>query len=227
MFSLKSTVLIPLYIKRKPLVGPVLFFVFSLLTLMLLPGMGSLFGGDETVLLILLVLDGLIVLPIFTISAIVLIVTALQKKNSVFRFIPEAPNEAVIKTNVLFDFESMPGQILYRNASPEMLDRTKPMMTLLEPDKVTGSNEGFFKVSNLTVNHNYQLVMFLASVVGIGPGGGYGVMGTGQFYWYIFIGEEYEKLMYAIREHNVNIPTSVQNNQEAKYIVEGIRARGN
>lgn len=227
MFSLDSTVLVPLYIKRKPLVGPLIFFISSLFALLLLPGMASLLTGDEMVLLVSLVLDGLIVCPIFTISAIVLIVVACQKKNSVFRFIPDAPNEAVVKTKVVFDFESEPGKIRYRAVSPEMLDQTKPMVSLIELDKVKGSDERFFEISNLTVNHNYKLVMFLASVVGVGPGGRYGVTGAGQFYWYIFIGEEYEKLMSAIREHNVDIPISMQNNQDAKYIVEGISVRKN
>ncbi len=225
MFSLNSTVLVPLYIKRKPLVVPVLFFVCSLCAMLFLPCVASPFIKDEMVLLVVIALDALVMLPIFTISATVVIVTACQKKNSVFRFIPDAPNEAVVKTKVVFDFESAPGQIRYRDVAPEMLAQTKPIVTLVEFDKVKNSAEGFFEVSNLTANHNYKVLMFLTSAVGIGPGGRYGVTGAGQFYWYIFIGEEYDILMRAITEHNVNIPISVKNDQEAKYIVDGIRAR--
>lgn len=67
--------------------------------------------------------------------------------------------------------------------------------------------------------------MFLRVAAGVVPGGKNGIMSTAQFYWYIFLDEEYDKLMSAVREYNVNIKTSVQNDMNAKYIVDGIKAR--
>ena len=52
-----------------------------------------------------------------------------------------------------------------------------------------------------------------------------GVTSTMQVYWYIFLDEEYDKLMSAIRGYNIRIKTKMQNDRNAKYIVDGIRAR--
>lgn len=43
----------------------------------------------------------------------------------------------------------------------------------------------------------------------------------------MLINEEYDRLMHAIAQHNLSIPTSAQNVQEAQYIVDGIKARNN
>lgn len=223
MLRLHSTVLIPLLIKRKNLVAPVMFFVGSLMAMMFIPGVASFFIEDEKIFLIVLLLDVLIMLPIFIIAAIVVIRAAL--KNSVFKYIPDAPAEALSKMDVVFDFDSEPGKLLFKEVAPEVIDRTKPSLTLYENGKVRNGAERFFKISELSVNHNYRLAMFLRMAVGVIPGGMNGVTSTMQVYWYIFLDEEYDKLMSAIRGYNIRIKTKMQNDRNAKYIVDGIRAR--
>lgn len=223
MLRLRSTVLIPLRIKRKNLVAPVMFCVGSLMVMMFVPGVASFFIEDEKTFLMVLLFDTLIMLPIFIISAIVAIKAAF--KNSVFKYIPDAPDDALYKMDVFFDFESEPAKMLCREETPELLDRTKPSITLYENGKVRNSAEKLFRVGEMSVNHNYKLAMFLRVAAGVVPGGKNGIMSTAQFYWYIFLDEEYDKLMSAVREYNVNIKTSVQNDMNAKYIVDGIKAR--
>lgn len=223
MLRLCSTVLIPLRIKRKKIVAPVWFFIGTLMVMLFVPGIVSLFIEDEKTFMMVLLFDALIMLPIFIISAIVAIKTAL--KESVFKYIPDAPDDALYKMDVIFDFESEPGKMLCREEMPEVLDRTKPSITLYENGKVRNGDEKLFKITELTVNHNYKLAMFLRVAVGVVPGGKNGIMSTAQFYWYIFLDEEYDKLMSAVREYNIKMKTTVQNDMNAKYIVDGIKAR--
>ena len=223
MLKLHSTVLIPLRIKRKKVVAPVWFFVATLMVMLFVPGIASFFIEDEKTFLMVLLFDALIMLPIFIISVVVTIKTAL--KDSVFKYIPEAPADALYKMDVSFDFESNPGKMLCREETPEVLDSTKPSLTLYENGKVRNSSGPLFKITELNVNHNYKLAMFLRAAVGVVPGGKNGIMSTAQFYWYIFLDEEYDKLMSAVRGYNIKVKTSARKDQEAKYIVDGIKAR--
>lgn len=228
MQNLKSIILIPLKIKRKGLVPPILLMLFFLLALIVVPGIVSLFVEDENTFILILLLSWLVLLPLFLISAAIVIMMAVNKKFSVFRYIPEAPEEATFKMNVLFDFVSSPGQMLYQDGEPEALRKSGPMVTVYEADKADKAGrdfEGMHKVSELMVNYKYRLAMFLRMVAGIGPGGRYGFTGTMQVYWYIFIGEEYDALMQAMQEHRVDVKVTKQNDIEAKYIVDGISAR--
>ncbi|MBE5894067.1 MAG: hypothetical protein E7285_00200 [Lachnospiraceae bacterium] len=225
MHNLKSIILIPLKIKRKGLVPPILLMLFFLLAMIVVPGIVSLFVEDENTFIFILLLSWLVLLPLFLISVAIVIMMAVNKKFSVFRYIPEAPEEATFKMNVLFDFVSSPGQMLYQDGEPEALRKSGPMVTIYEADKAGRDFEGMHKVSELMVNHKYRLAMFLRLAAGIGPGGRYGFTGTMQAYWYLFIGEEYDALMQAMQEHRVDVKITKQNDIEAKYIVDGIMAR--
>ena len=221
--QLNSIMLVPLMIKRKTLVKPVCMFVCSLLAMILVPGITALLVEEEAALALLIVLEFLVLLIVFIVFTILLIKAAVKQENSVFRFIPDAPDEAINRTEIEFDFASVPGKALYREVSPKEIAQPALMVTLVESGKVKGSD--FSQVKEIFVNHNYKVVMFLKTKSGITRGGRYGITGGAQFVWYIFVDEDYEKLMNAINEHTASIRTYEKKDLEASYIVGGLRQR--
>ncbi len=221
--QLSSIMLVPLMIKRKTLVKPVCIIVCSLLAMILVPGITAVLVESEDVKGLLIVLEFLVLFIVFLVFAIRLIKSALKQENSVFRFIPDAPDAALNRTEIEFDFVSVPGKALYREVSPKEIAQPALMVTLVESGKVKGSD--FSRITEIFVNHNYKVVMFLKTKSGITRGGRYGVTGGAQFVWYIFVDGEYEKLMNAIKEHTVSIRTYEKKDLEASYIVGGLRQR--
>lgn len=219
--QLNSVMLVPLMIKRKPLGKPVYAFVCSLLAMILVPGITAMLVESESLKGLLIVLEFLVLFVVTIVFTVHLIKAAL--KNNVFRFIPDAPDTAFNRTKIEFDFASVPGKILYREVSPKEVAQPALMVTLMDSGKIKGSD--FSQVKEIFVNHNYKLVMFLITKSGITPGGRYGVTGGLQFLWYIFVDEDYEKLMNAINEHTASIRTYEKKDLEASYIVGGLRQR--
>lgn len=221
--QLNSVMLVPLMIKRKTLVKPVCMFVCSILAMILVPVITALSVKEEDVMALLIVSEFLVLLIVFIVFTIHLIKTALKQENSVFRFIPDAPDAAFNRTKIEFDFASAPGKVLYRDVSPKEIAQPALMVTLMDSGKVKGSD--FSRITDIFVNHNYKVAMILKTKSGITPGGRYGVTGGAQFIWYIFVDEEYEKLMNAMNEHTVSVRTREKKDLEANYIVGGLRQR--
>lgn len=219
--QLNSIMLVPLMIKRKNLVKPCCMFVCSLLAMILVPGITALLVKEEDVLALLIVLEFLVLFIVFIVFTILFIKAAL--KNSVFKFIPDAPDEAFNQTEIEFDFVSAPGKVLYREVSPKEIAQPALMVTLMDSGKVRGSD--FSRITDIFVNHNYRLAMILKVKSGVTRGGRYGVTGGAQFIWYIFVDEEYEKLMNAMNQHTGSVRTREKNDLEASYIVGGLRQR--
>ncbi len=219
--QLNSIMLVPLMIKRKNLVKPCCMFVCSLLAMILVPGITALLVKSEDVMALLIVSEFLVLFIVFIIFTILFIRAAL--KNSVFRFIPDAPDAAFNRTKIEFDFASVPGKILYREVSPKEIAQPALMVTLMDSGKVRGSD--FSRITELYVNRNYKVAMFLKVKSGITRGGRYGVTGGAQFVWYIFVNEEYEKLINAMNKHTISIHTYEKKDLEASYIVGGLKQR--